>query len=315
MARTRSNAPEAEVPEGDKPAIVDAATPGAPAAGAAEQEPIPEIENLRAQLQAAERREQAAREEAEQARRLAEEEARKAQAYQGQAHDAELNGVSRALEAAQANAVSLKTALQAALESADYAKAAEIQAQMATVAAREAMLADGKAALEARKSAPVAETPRFQPVAPDPVEQVARTLTPRSAAWVRAHPEACNPSTLPKLIAAAQYAQQVKGLVNDSDEFFQAIEEDLGYRQRSQPQAEGGRPAAGYRQPANRGLPPVRGTPAGSGRRVTTAADIPDDPRMAEMARVSGISLDEYKKQYLSLVQSGEMEDHYGVLH
>lgn len=303
MARGTSDTPEVEgveVPPEEKPA---------------EQEAIPEVERLRAQLEAAEKQTAQARQEAEEARRFADEQARKAQSFHGQAQDAELNGVSRALEAAQANAANLKTALQAALEAQDYVRAADIQAEMATVAAREVMLSDGKAALEARKAAPP-EVPQFQPLnINDPVEKVARTLSPRSAAWVRAHPETCNPGTVQKLAAAAQYAIEVRGLANDSDEFFRSIEEDLGYRQREpSPQPETGTRQA-YRQPANRGLPPVRGAPANSSRRVATPADIPDHPRMAEMAAVAGISLDEYKKQYFSLVQNGEMDDHFGVLH
>ncbi len=60
----------------------------------------------------------------------------------------------------------------------------------------------------------------------DPVEAAARTLSPKSADWIRAHPDMIN--HIPKLRAAHQYAVDVKGIVSESPEYFSFLENEMG---------------------------------------------------------------------------------------
>jgi hypothetical protein len=65
-----------------------------------------------------------------------------------------------------------------------------------------------------------------------PVEELARRLTPRSADWVRAHPEcATNPRMFQKMIAAHNLAV-ADGLQADTDDYFAFVEQTVGYQPR-----------------------------------------------------------------------------------
>ena len=71
--------------------------------------------------------------------------------------------------------------------------------EMAANEAKALQLENGKQSLK--------ETPRSAPRPLDPVEAFATQLSPRSAAWVRAHPEyATNPKLTQKMIAAHNMA-------------------------------------------------------------------------------------------------------------
>jgi hypothetical protein len=64
----------------------------------------------------------------------------------------------------------------------------------------------------------------------DPVEQVATQLSPRSAAWVRNHPECVRDQKLyAKMVGVHNFAV-ADGYVPDSDAYFDFIERSLGYR-------------------------------------------------------------------------------------
>jgi hypothetical protein len=102
----------------------------------------------------------------------------------------------------------------------DFAGAAKVQREMATNAAKLVQLEAAKTNME--KAPKPAAT-----VAQDRVEQLAQQLTPRSAAWVRAHPEfARDDKKYQKMIAAHNIAI-ADGLSADTDEYFNSIEETL----------------------------------------------------------------------------------------
>jgi len=133
------------------------------------------LEKLKKQLED----EKAARADAE---RRANEASQAEVAARTESHDNRLHLVTTAIENIKTSSKSLRGEYAAALAAQDYDKAAEIQESMSDNSAKLIQLESGKKALE---SAPK-PTPRQSS---DPVEQFTATLSPRSAAWVRAHPE------------------------------------------------------------------------------------------------------------------------------
>jgi len=154
--------------------------------------------------------------------------ARKAES---QVQDSNLSLINSAIQTIKSNTDNLKARYKAALASGDYDKAADLQEAMSVNAAKMLQLENGKSALETKLKQPV------QQVAPpsDPVEQVASQLSPRSAAWVRAHPECVRDQKLyAKMIGAHNFAV-ADGYVPDSDAYFDFIETSMGMKSRREP--------------------------------------------------------------------------------
>ena len=132
--------------------------------------------------------------------------------------DVNLTLVTQAIDTVRRDASVLKANYSAAMAAGDYDGAAEIQMAMSTNAAKLLQLENGKSAMETK--------PRQQQVT-DPVEALARQLTPRSAAWVRAHPQfATDPLLYRKMVAAHELAV-ADGIQADSDDYFAAVEGTL----------------------------------------------------------------------------------------
>lgn len=278
------------------------------------EQQVPELDDLRRQIEEAKAETKAAREGEAAARREAEAGKSEATRFRSEAERAQFHGIERAIEGADAKLAQLKTDLATAYATSDFAKIADLQIEVSRIAARKTAMEDGRDALKARLDAAAKQPAPQQQAGGDPVEAVARTLSPRSAAWVRAHPEAVrNKASFDKLSAIAQYATNVRGLEAESDAFFQYIEQEMGYRQQTS--------AAQQRQPsysrrANASLPPARmaSSPI-NGKPAITAADIPDSAALLEAARTAGITPAQYKEQYIRLVQDGDISDVLGVMH
>ena len=198
--------------------IVENAEEPAADAAAATITPNEGIDALRAQLES----ERVARAAAEQRANTAE---RSAVEAQGRAQDSDLQTVVNALGRTTDKAVALKQQYAEAMASSDWGQAAELQEQMSRNEAIRLQLEQGKAALEAQPK------PTIKPADnSDPVEAVASRLTPRSAAWVRAHPEfARDPKKLQKMVSAHNFVMADENApVADSKEYFSAVEKLLG---------------------------------------------------------------------------------------
>ena len=137
----------------------------------------------------------------------------------------------------------------------NYQAAAEAQRAISRAEAHLLQLQNGKQKLEEHLQQSTAEgsvyeqqMPNFEPQVPqDPVEVYASRLLPKSAQWLRNHPEVVSQNKVPKLTRAHQDAIE-DGLVAESPEYFKYIEDRLGY---STPQ---------YEEPV-REVAPVRETP------------------------------------------------------
>ena len=260
------------------------------------EEKAPESDNVDNTLQELRdkvEREKRARAEAE---RLANEARQEAHRYQSEALDSNKHLVINAIESVKQSNDILKANYRDAMASGDYEAAADFQTELASNAARLVQLEQGKQALE---SAPRTEAPK--PYVSDPVEALASQLSPRSADWVRRHPEFATDNVLYGDMIEAHNAAARRGINPDTDEYFSFIERrlDVGGNTRA--------PEPEAKAPPRRTAPPAAPvTRSGTGaspnpNRVTlTAAE-------REIASMMGMTVEEYGKNKLALQREGKL--------
>jgi hypothetical protein len=226
----------------------------------------------------------------------------------------QLDQVKSAIAQLTTNKAALKQKLSAAMQAQDFDAAAEAQSEMADNSARLAQLEAGKAALE--------RAPKIVPRAPtDHVEQLASQLSPRSAAWVRAHPQFARggqESREYKQMIAAHELAKARGYKEDTDEYFASIEKtlDVGAPVISPPHADDPDPladvaattATGGRQAAPVAAPVTRG---GGGNGSTRPNIVRLTPEEVEIARSSFPDskdpLGDYARQKVALKKEGRL--------
>ena len=269
---------------GEAPAAAEKKAPDAP-------DPILE---LKAQLE----RERTSRIDAE---RRANESEQKAHKSKIEVADSQLQLVTTAIDRVKETSTQIKVALAEAMRAGDFDAAAELQSQMSDNAAKLLQLENGKAAMEAQ---PKPQAPK--PIQLDPVEALAAQLTPRSATWVRAHPEcARDPKLYAKMIAAHNIAV-ADGIAPDSDEYFQTVEsvvfkkapEPAPAEDDDDPMASAAK-IAPARQAAPPAAPVSRGTPNGRGVRLS--------PAEREAAEMAGMTEQEYAAAREHLKREGRI--------
>ncbi len=252
------------------------------------------IEELRVQLNA----ERAARREAE--RRAIEAQQREHVARVDK-EDTDIQLVANAIDTLERDTELLKQSLQYAMQAGDHARQVDIQESISDNKAKLLQLNNG---LEAMKSKPKTPPP---PTHSDPVEAFASRLSPRSADWVRAHPEFVrDPAKNRKMIAAHELAM-ADGIAPDTDEYFSAIEETLRVRpQRQAPVQEEG--AMDYsakvtqrRDAAPAAAPVSRGNSTRTNVVRLTAAE-------REMAEMMNMKPEDYAKHKVALQKEGKLK-------
>lgn len=195
---------------------------------AAKAEPADGVDQLRANLEAAKQ----ARIEAETAKRAAEERAarfeREATDNRGQLVSGQVHQLNSAIEAVTHQANGLKRDYADALSAGDYSKVADLQFQIAEQAATLQQLKQGKTSLERQAKAPPQPQGRQAGRSGDPVADMAAGLSPRSAAWIRAHPEYARDDAGRDSVVAAHNAALEDGILPDSNRYFAFIEQQLG---------------------------------------------------------------------------------------
>ncbi len=254
------------------------------------------IEALKAKLT----QEEAGRQAAEAAQQAAIQQRNEAIGRATEAHKARFESdlalVSQAAETLKSNQDQLEANLAASAAAGDWVEHAKFQRTMTENAAKLATLESGKEALEAKKN----ETPQI--IQLDPVDAFASQLTPRSGAWVRAHPEyATDPAKYQRMLAAHNSATLLKGLTADTDEYFAAVETDLGLRQAPAAQAqtqESPLSEASTKQDAPPAAAPVRSN--GSTRVTLTSAE-------REIAEMNNMTPEEYAAQKVALQKEGRI--------
>ena len=270
---------------------------------ASEDEVSPDIgiEALRLQLE----QERAARVEAENRYKQAHQTAARASA---EVQDSNLQLIASAIDSVNRSNMMLKRDYAAAMAAGAFEQAAEIQQQMSINGAKLLQLENGKAALEQR----IANPPANQPEMPsDPVEAFASQLSPRSAAWIRQHPECIKDGRLHRKMVGAHNIAIADGFQPDTDEYFAEIERQMGYKkpQTAVAREESEEPTSMAAKPMARKAPPPaapssRTAGNGSGGRNTVTLNASE----REMASIMGMTPEEYAKNKMALRKEGKLQ-------
>ncbi len=250
------------------------------------------IADLKRQLDA----EVARRQEAE---RRAQEAAHMAHAARIDKEDTDIQLVANAIDTLDRDTELLKQSLQYAMQTNNYAQQVALQEEISDNKAKLLQLRNG---LDAMKSKPKAPPPQAMPA--DPVEAFAARLTPRSADWVRSHPEFVrDPSKNRKMIAAHELAV-ADGIVPDTDAYFEAIEATLRIKPAAAQAEEDASATAAKviqrRDAAPAAAPVSRGQSSRNVVRLTAAE--------REMAEMMNMKPEEYAKHKMALQKEGKLQ-------
>ena len=237
-------------------------------------------------------REKAAREEAE--RRAQAAEARAVQT-EGEAKSSTMTAIANAIEARNGALESAKAQLASQWSEGDFVKAAETQTRIATLTGELQRLGEAKDYAEAQAKAPPPPPARTAPVTD--VDEFVRTarLPPKSAAWLKEHPEALQRQK--RLALAHDVAVEEAGF--ETPEYFRIIEKEMGL---SSPSVE-----------VEDDAPPVRATqrrppaapPSSSASATRGKVEVRMNAEMRRAAEISGISEEEYARNYLLARKQG----------
>jgi hypothetical protein len=150
----------------------------------------------------------------------------------GQVTDSQLDTVLSGIQAAEAEASAAEAAYKDAYDAGDGAAQARALRKISSAETKIQRLKEAKEDLEdAKKTAPTKVT-RTEPTQPvrqqtvDPVEQIITTgkIPPKSANWLRAHPEAITDADKNRRMLAAHNLALIDDIPVESDEYFARIE-------------------------------------------------------------------------------------------
>lgn len=252
-------------------------------------------------------REKQARAEAEKRAHYAQQEAQKAYVDK---NDSQYQLVVNAIETIKERSEALKTAYAESMSVGDYNRAAEIQNAMAINAAQLEKLKDGKKAMK-QQMKEAEERQAVHPVPPpavDIVEQIAATVSPRSASWLRDTKDYIRTDKDVRKLSRAHDDAVDDGIIPDSDEYFEFLESRLGVRRQSvpEPQTEAtiDSPLSTASSSTQRRStqPPPAPVSRGNGQRPNTMRLTRVE---AEAARDMGLSPEEYAKNKATLIKEG----------
>lgn len=260
--------------------------------GKPELSPEDGIKELKVSLE----RERQARVEAE---RRAQQQAAQAHLMTREVEDNQRQMLSSALEMVNSERVMLRSQYAEAMSQGNYAMVAEINDRMNDLAVKANVIEQGRDAMEGQQEQqkqPVQQ----HPYAGDPVEVFATQLTPRSASWVREHPEFVRDQKLNRKMLAAHELAVADGITPDSDEYFDHVEGTLGVN-RSADQEE----APKHQRRAAPAIAPVtRASMNGDGSRPNV---VRLSAEQREMASMMGMTPEEYARNMRDLKREGRM--------
>jgi hypothetical protein len=240
-------------------------------------------------------RERQARIEAE---RRAQQQAAQAHLMTREVEDNQRQMLSSALEMVNNERVMLRDQYAQAMSQGNYAMVAEINDRMNDLAVKANVIEQGREAMQNQQKQPVQQQ---QPYAGDPVEAFAAQLTPRSASWVRDHPEFVRDQKLNRKMLAAHELAVSDGITPDSDEYFNYVERTLGVTKNDVNAQE--------EAPRQRKAAPVAAPVSRSG--MNNDGSRPDVVRLnaeqREMAQMMGMTPEEYARNMRDLKREGRM--------
>lgn len=191
------------------------------------------LTDLKKQYEQQKRIAEAERQARQQAEYYARQQAQQVGRAQTEVQDSNLRIIMNAIDATEQAAATAERDYAEAMAAGDYNLAARAQRAIAQAESHLLQLNNGKQKLEevlqtTEGAVYEPQVPSFEPRLPqDPVEMYASKLAPKSAQWLREHPEVVN--QIDKLTAAHSAAIQLKGFEPESPEYFRYIESNLGY--------------------------------------------------------------------------------------
>lgn len=237
-------------------------------------------------------RERLARVEAE---RRAQQQAAQAHLMTREVEDNQRQMLSSALEMVNNERTMLRAQYAEAMSQGNYAMVAEINDRMNDLAVKANVIEQGREAMENQKKQPVTQ----QPYQADPVETFASQLTPRSASWVREHPEFVRDAKLNRKMIAAHELAVADGIEPDTDEYFDYVENTLGVNRAAAQEAP--KP---QRRAAPASAPVSRSGMNSDGSRPNV---IRLSAEQREMAEMMGMTPEEYARNMRDLKREGRM--------
>jgi hypothetical protein len=264
----------------------------------AELSPEDGIRELQLKLEA----EKNARFEAERRAQMAYQQANQAK---NEVDSTNLHLITNAIETVKRNNDILKMNYSQAMSAGDYDKAAEYQSDMSSNHAKLLQLENGKRAMQERPKQ--AEQPAYQQQV-DLVESLASRVTPQSAQWLRQNKASLNdPRKIERAMRAHADAME-DGVLADSPEYFQYIENRLGMnktqavtRTEEDPMSEAAKPMQRRQAPP---AAPVTRSGNGTGSRPNVVRLTSDE---REMASMMGMTDKEYALNKIALQKAGKL--------
>ena len=213
------------------------------------------IEDLKRQLAESTEREKAARDDAANARRVADEESRRrneAERIAQQNHGVATSATAEAREREYESIINAETAVTSRLQTlkdqyvkantdGDFSTAADIQISIGRESAKLERLVDGRVAIEEQRKATPAPSQQ-QPVretqdqfngrswSAQEYENVMRTYTPTTAAWLRNNPRYASDVSFRRQVQSAHGLLTARGIAPDTNDYFKGVEELIGAR-------------------------------------------------------------------------------------
>ena len=221
------------------------------------------------------------------------------QAYQAriETKDTNLQLVINAIHTVKTNTDILENHYAEAMSAGDYNRAAQIQREMANNEAKLLQLENGKAAMEEEAKRPAAPPPL------DPVEALASQLTPRSAEWIRRHPQFVRDQRLFKQMEAAHTLAVSRGIQADTDEYFADVESTLRIQPPKPAEPEDPMEYTA-KVTQRRAAPPA--APVSRGENRSTVVRLSSEER--EIAQMMKMTPEEYAKNKTALQRAGKIK-------
>lgn len=244
-------------------------------------------------------------ENAEAARREAERRAHEAQVKVHQAtaetKDANYNMILNAIETVKGRGEALKGAYAEAMNVGDFTKAAEIQEAIALNSGQLNDLKKGKKAMkdQLKEAEERVKVQQVEPPRGDVVDQIAASVSQRSAEWVRSNRDILKDERAIRKMFRAHEDAIDEGIAPDSDDYFTFIEGRLGKKPPApaeSPLSEASAPKKSVPPPA---APVTRSSPRQGVVRLTR--------EQAETARMLGMTESDYAKNMIALQKEGKL--------
>lgn len=259
-------------------------------------EPEIGINELRAQLE----QERQARFDAEKRAKEATESARSSKM---DVERTNLQLLETAIESIKQDNLALKARMREAHAVGDTDTMFELQELVAKNTYKLEHIEDGRRRLEHQIKQPKVETPS------DPVEALASQLTPKSADWVRRHPQCVTDQRLYQKMIASHNLAVADGFVPDSEEYFEFIESTMKLSPKRETRIEEvEEPFSAAATPTKaRTSPPAApvSRTASSGTPRQNVVRLSKDER--EMAQMMGMTDQEYARNKMALVKEGKL--------